>query len=845
MAVRGLIPMSSLAQPPAMDRVRDPWRLVVLRSTGLLDQVREPSFDRLTRLTARVLKCPVALVSLVDIDRQFFTSSYGLPQDWAERRETPLSHSFCQYVVESACPLVVTDARVHPLLKNNAAVADLGVVAYLGVPLRATDGEVLGSFCVIDTKPRAWTDDDLEILNDLAESASTEIALRSRTRREEEELYRLVGLLEHSGDFIASATLDGQVTYVNPAGRELVGLSGAEGFHGTKIVDYLTDATRRSALEEAIPTALKRGHWQGEGMLRHFRTGEAIAAEINLFLVRQTHSDAPQCLATIIRDARDRKRFEADLQASKEAAEAASRSKSEFLANVSHEVRTPMAAILGYSEILLDPEVAPPERDHALQAIRRNGFHLLQIINDILDLSKIEAGKLEFDPVPYSPWRVVTEVVSTLRVRADERGLTMEARASTPLPASVVFDPTRVRQILVNLVSNAIKFSRSGGRVVVRVAARPLGRDWQPELLVDVEDEGIGIAPEQLSLLFTPFQQADTSTTRRFGGTGLGLSITRRLVEAMNGTITVVSEPGRGSRFSVSLPLAPSWTDSRWLAAEELDRLAIDPTWSDLGSTASPRMLAGRVLLAEDSPDNRSVLVYHLSRVGLKAVIAEDGRAAVEAALRRPFDLILMDMQMPELDGYSATAALREAGYQGPIVALTAHAMQADRDKCLAVGCTDYLTKPIDPPLFVETIARYLPTPAAFEPPTRSWRRPAPQPPPIVTSEIDDPTVLLPRLGADPALLPLVRDYAHSLPGRVDDFRAAIADDARDRLAGLAHQTKGVGGMYGYPDLTESAALIESAAREGQDNELLSALVDEFDALTARIVRGIEHLGRR
>ncbi|MFO0957686.1 MAG: PAS domain S-box protein [Isosphaeraceae bacterium] len=522
------------------------------------------------------------------------------------------------------------------------------------------------------------------------------------------------------------------------------------------------------------------------------------------------------------RNERRRQKAESDLQASKEAAEAASRSKSEFLANMSHEVRTPMAAILGYADMMLEPSLRPPDRDSALQAIRRNGSHLLQIINDILDLSKVEAGKLEIEPIPYSPWRVVLEAISGLRVRAQEGGVEIEADPTGPLPASLRIDPTRVRQVLVNLVSNAIKFSPPGGIVSIRLGTAA----DRTALHLEVEDHGIGMTPEQLGQLFAPFQQADSSTTRHFGGTGLGLSITRRLVEAMGGRIAVESAVGLGSRFTVWLPMVFDPDRTEWLAPEELaTRAAPDPQPDD---SLPDRRLKGRVLVAEDSVDIRRVLLYHLHRLGLEVEVAENGIQAVDMAQARPFDVILMDMQMPELDGYGATSSLRRRGYRKPIVALTAHAMRDDREKCIRAGCTDYLTKPVQPGHLADVLAAYIPPgpsgPFGDHPP-----RGTPADRGGISSEFR----------SDPEMMDLVRAYVESLPVTAAGLRSAARKGDLNVVAELAHRTKGVGAMYGYPALTEQAALIEAAAQDGGEADLLNELLDEMDDLVHRVAQGL------
>ncbi|RIK78389.1 MAG: hypothetical protein DCC68_15340 [Planctomycetota bacterium] len=357
--------------------------------------------------------------------------------------------------------------------------------------------------------------------------------------------------------------------------------------------------------------------------------------------------------------------------------------------------------------------VEEPELADAVQTIHRNGRHLLELINDILDLSRIEAGKLAVERVAVSPAQIVREVASLMRVKADAKGLPLEVEFRGPIPRQIQSDPTRLRQILINLVGNAIKFTQSG---CIRILTR-LVPDFEGvhRLRFDVVDTGVGIPSEAMEQLFEPFAQADNTTTRRFGGTGLGLAISRRLAEMLHGEILVDSTVGRGSTFSLVVDPGPCDV-AACEAATEVENLPPKPSEPhDGGATGSrhePRRIEARVLLAEDGVDNRRLISFVLRKAGVDVTLTDNGRAAVDLALAAveegvPFDVILMDMQMPVLDGYTAARQLRTRGYEGPIVALTAHAMTGDREKCLEAGCDDYATKPIERAKLLELIARY------------------------------------------------------------------------------------------------------------------------------------------
>jgi len=385
-----------------------------------------------------------------------------------------------------------------------------------------------------------------------------------------------------------------------------------------------------------------------------------------------------------------------ELEIARAEAEAANRAKSEFLANMSHEIRTPMTAILGYADLLVDEEQSPVDRLECIQTIRRNGVHLLALINDILDISKIEANRMTLERLAFSPCEVIADVESLMRMRAAAKGLSFDVEYATTVPETIQSDPTKFRQILLNLAGNAVKFTDAGG---VRLIARLIHRsgDLEAVLSVEVVDTGIGIRPEQIDRLFAPFTQADSSMARRFGGTGLGLAISRRLARMLGGDITICSTPGEGSSFTMLAATGPLEGIPLVQGRRQIGAVSTPQPSSD---AAVPRLDGLHILLAEDGPDNQRLIAFHLRKAGATVVIADHGRAAVERAFdalaTTPFSVVLMDMQMPELDGYSATRYLRAHGYDRPILALTAHAMAGDRERCLAAGCDDYTTKPID-----------------------------------------------------------------------------------------------------------------------------------------------------
>jgi CheY-like chemotaxis protein len=411
-----------------------------------------------------------------------------------------------------------------------------------------------------------------------------------------------------------------------------------------------------------------------------------------------------------------------ELQRAMVLAQSASQAKSAFLANMSHELRTPLTAVLGYAEVLQSDgsvQVTRPDIGQAMEAILRNGEHLLNIINDILDLSRIEAGKLEVERLRCSPQDVVQGVQALMQMRAERKGLRFTVRYATAIPASIETDPTRLRQILINLVGNAIKFTERGA---VQLAVRLIDDANTPQLEFEVSDSGLGMEPAQLDRLFRPFTQADVSTTRQFGGTGLGLAISRHLARLLGGDIAVQSTPDVGSTFWARVATGPLDGVPRY---ERIEPTSVADTQTRAGAARAEMRCDGcRVLLAEDGVDNQRLITIFLERAGVHVTAASNGRDACELALaaareNQPFDVILMDMQMPIMDGYTATRALRVHGYDRAIIALTAHAMSGDRDTCLAAGCDDYVTKPINRRALLEVVNRYT-TQCAHHPPAVS-----------------------------------------------------------------------------------------------------------------------------
>lgn len=420
-------------------------------------------------------------------------------------------------------------------------------------------------------------------------------------------------------------------------------------------------------------------------------TARELADSLANLTLEQNISRGHETRAKLLSDAR------AAAEQAEAEARAASRSKSAFLANMSHEIRTPMTAVLGYAELLSDPDVCAAERAEYADILRKNGDHLLRLLNDVLDLSKIEAGKLSVELAPCHLGRIFSEVDAIAAMRAAEKNLKFVVEIASPIPELVQSDATRLRQVLLNLAGNAIKFTDTG-TVTLRAAYAANEDGGDGTLSLAIVDTGVGMSESECVRVFEPFVQADSSSTRRHDGVGLGLAISNHIVRLLGGRLSVTSSLGKGSTFTVELA-------TRSLTRGYLTgRFAVAAPARDSGVTEARPLAGVTVLLAEDSEDNQRLLSMFLRRAGAELDLASDGAQALERARARSYDVILMDLQMPVLDGYGAVRALRASGYGGCIIALTANALVEDRQKSIALGCDDHVAKPISRQRLVDVV---------------------------------------------------------------------------------------------------------------------------------------------
>jgi signal transduction histidine kinase/DNA-binding NarL/FixJ family response regulator len=388
------------------------------------------------------------------------------------------------------------------------------------------------------------------------------------------------------------------------------------------------------------------------------------------------------------------------LEEARDMALSASKAKSDFLSNMSHEIRTPLTAIIGFSNSLSDESLSETDINVATSSIVRNSHHLMNIINDILDLAKIEQQTFELEQVEFDLLNLLVEVEESVSLQAIEKNLWFNVNIQFPIPQNITCDPTWVKQVLLNLASNALKFTNEGG-IDINVGYQA----GESAITIDVIDTGIGITPAQQKKIFEPFSQADTTTTRRYGGTGLGLTICTELAQLMQGELTLHSVPGHGCRFSFAFAITPI---NEADIINDISQVSASQDTAEQLPLLIPG-LRGHVLVAEDSPDTQNLVTWYIKKTGAQVTFVNNGQLAVEKAMAETFDLVLMDIQMPIVDGIEATALLRQIGFQKPIIAFTANAEKHSLDNALAAGCDGHITKPIDQVLFFKVLAEYLP----------------------------------------------------------------------------------------------------------------------------------------
>ncbi|MEP7172791.1 MAG: PAS domain S-box protein [Aestuariivirga sp.] len=620
---------------------------------------------------------------------------------------------------------------------------------------------------------------------------------KSDQRLRDQQFYTR-SLIESNIDAIMTTDPSGIISDVNKQMEQLTGCTRDE-LIGAPFKDYFTDPDRAEA---GIKRVLREKSVTDYELTARARDGKQTVVSYNATTFYDRNRKLQGVFAAA-RDVTERKRVEMELKQAKAVAESASRTKSDFLASMSHEIRTPMNAIMGIADLLAKTTLTP-EQDKYVQVFRRAGDNLLNLINDILDLSKVEASQLELERTGFSLIDQLEIVIEMVADRAHEKGLPLICEIAPNVPGDLVGDPTRLRQVLLNLIGNAVKFTEKG-EVSLHVILEP--DTSTPTLRFTVSDNGIGIPADKLDRVFERFTQADTSTTRRFGGSGLGLTISKQLVELMGGRIWVSSKENQGSVFAFSVPF------EKWVGATLRGAVLVGP---NMGLPLTPL----RILLAEDSPDNCMVTMAYLEDTPYRVEIAETGAIACEMFAAKPYDLVLMDRQMPVMDGLTATRKIRaweqvNGRPPTPIIALTASALKGDREMCLAAGCTAFLTKPIKQEVLLQAIREHSTAAAPSQPEEGGVKEETLQ---VLKSSIAEQV---------PAYLRNCRQHVIDMGNALDrtDFETVTI---------LGHNMSGSGGMFGFQEITDIGTAIQLAA-ESSDNAASRKWVGELSSYLDRV----------
>ncbi|WP_051935813.1 response regulator [Salegentibacter sp. Hel_I_6] len=679
-------------------------RLQTLLSYNILDTPYEKDFDELAQLIALICDVPTAIISMIDDKRQWFKAKVGISMD-----EAPIEETFCKYTVVQDELLEISDALLDERVKNNPHVkAENGIRFYAGLPLKSENGYNIGTVCVVGDKPKQLTGKQRKALKLLTSQAMHLLETRKKNKNLGTELSSILGkkiaetqkklLLKESenkslmkaiknSSGVVEFRPDGTIISINQNFEEISGYREIE-LLGSHHKMFITPADYSE--NDRLWKSLGKGKFKTGRVRRIHKDG----SEFYLQATYNPIQDLDVRVVKVVKISQDiTKEIEAEfsLQRAKDMAESLNEQKDNFIANVSHEIRTPIHAMLGFTDLLLENE-NDGHKINYLKAVKVAGDSLLFIINDILDLSKMDAGLLQIDKDVFDIRDAINRVFSILHLKAHQKKIEFKPSIAQEVPQLLIGDKNRLAQVLINLLGNAIKFTSEGSvKLLVEICKET---DFKVVIRFNVSDTGIGIPQKKLHTVFQRFTQAEENTSQKYGGTGLGLNISRQLIEKQEGNIEVKSEFGKGTNFIFEIPF------------EKATEKALK---KEISINNFQEKYSGKILICEDSELNQRLVRAILKGKGLEVDIAANGEKAISFLKEKNYDLIFMDVQMPVKNGYETTKEIRnELKLTTPIVALTANFMTAEKEKCSAVGMDDYLAKPFQKKQLFEKVEKWV-----------------------------------------------------------------------------------------------------------------------------------------
>ena len=802
--------MSNLPKP-----ANEQERLERLESYEILDTATEAQFDDLTTLAAQIMDVPICLISLVDENRQWFKSKYGLDAD-----ETSREISFCQYAIMDEEVFEVEDAQVDErFMENPLVTGQPNIRFYAGAPLTDDDGLNLGTFCVIDRKPKILNQEQKESLKSIARTALRIIKLRKANLDQN----KFVKFFDLTLDMLCIGKTDGYARYLNPAFTRVLGWSEDE-LRSKPLIEFVHP--------DDVPVTMEE--------LSKLAKGERIVGFKNRFIKKdgglcwlhwtcQPDMNTGELFAAA-HDVTELHNIQVSLREAKDIAEQSSSAKDIFLSNVSHEIRTPLNAIIGFTDLLQQTNLNELQSQY-LDTVSVASKNLIVLINDVLDVSKIESGELSLEQRPFSIKKLIEDVINLQTHSAKSKGLKLLSVIDHEIPEYVLGDYNRLMQILINLVNNAIKFTDKG-HVEVKAMLQQAD-DKEASILFTIKDTGIGIDQNKLDDIFERFTQAENSGTRKYGGTGLGLNIAKMLVELHKGKISVSSELNKGSEFSVEMtyPIA------------EFD--AVENEVGNVEKEVNGVLEGVKILLVEDNEHNHILATTYIEKHKGLVDLAINGKEAVDKMEHHQYDLILMDLQMPEMDGFEATEIIRERFSKDiPIVACSAHSLVGEKWKCLEIGMNDYIAKPYNEGELINTIRDY----------TKKGKKGLPRDRELVEEVAinhTDPDAYKSILSdlEDEAGSEFIDDmleiFHKRTPKDIEEFELALAQGQLDVILRKAHLISGsLGGLRFYYGNNIARETV-NAAKEGDTEKTKRLTIDLISYLRDALQETHEYMDQR